>query len=46
MLAYMEGNIQTIEDLATLMMQTIASKEDIQEVKDEMKGLATKEGFP
>jgi predicted DNA-binding protein len=32
----MEGNIQTIEDLATLMMETMASKEDIQ-------GLATKE---
>ena len=32
----MEGKIQTIEDLATLMMETMASKEDIQ-------GLATKE---
>ncbi len=32
----MEGKIQTIEDLAALMMETMASKEDIQ-------GLATKE---
>ena len=31
----MEGKIHTIEDLATLMMETMASKEDIQ-------GLATK----
>ena len=39
----MEGNIQTIEDLAVLIMETMASKEDIKEVKDEMKGLATKD---
>jgi chromosome segregation ATPase len=39
----MEGNIQTIEDLAALIMETMASKEDIKEVKDEMKGLATKD---
>jgi hypothetical protein len=32
----MEGKIQTIEDLAALMMETMASKEDLQ-------GLATKE---
>ncbi len=32
----MEGNITTIEDLAALMMETMASKEDIQ-------GLASKE---
>ena len=31
----MEGNIQTIEDLAALIQETMASKEDIQ-------GLATK----
>jgi TolA-binding protein len=31
----MQGNIQTIEDLAALIMETMASKEDIQ-------GLATK----
>jgi prefoldin subunit 5 len=39
----MEGNIQTIEDLAALIQETMASKEDIKEVKDEIKGLATKE---
>jgi hypothetical protein len=32
----MEGKIQTIEDLAALMVKTMASKEDLQ-------GLATKE---
>jgi predicted DNA-binding protein len=39
----MEGKIQTIEDLAALIQETMASKEDIKEVKDEIKGLATKE---
>jgi prefoldin subunit 5 len=39
----MEGNIQTIEDLAALIKETMASKEDITAVKDEIKGLATKE---
>lgn len=39
----MEGNIHTIEDLAALIKETMASKEDIKAVKDEIKGLATKE---
>jgi hypothetical protein len=34
----MEGEINTIEDLAILMKQTMASKED-------MKGLASKEMY-
>ena len=30
----MEGHIQTIEDLATLIVETMASKEDIQELEN------------
>jgi hypothetical protein len=39
----MEGKIQTIEDLAALMMETMASKEDIQGLatKDDIKELRT-----
>ncbi len=33
----MEGNIQTIEDLAALIVKTMASKEDVQELRTEMK---------
>jgi hypothetical protein len=32
----MEHNIQTIEDLARLIQNTMASKEDIQELREEM----------
>jgi TolA-binding protein len=32
----MEGKIQTIEDLAALMMETMASKEDIKRLEDKM----------
>jgi predicted DNA-binding protein len=32
----MEGEIKTIEDLAILIKQTMASKEDIQELRTEM----------
>jgi hypothetical protein len=41
----MEGKIQTIEDLAALIMETMASKEDIQGLatKEDIQGLATKE---
>jgi predicted DNA-binding protein len=32
----MEGNITTIEDLAALIMNTMASKEDIKRLEDKM----------
>jgi hypothetical protein len=37
----MDGDIKTIEDLATLMKETMASKEDIQQLatKEDMKGI-------
>ena len=35
----MEGKIQTIEDLAILMKQTMARKEDIKEVKEDIQDL-------
>ena len=37
----MEGNIQTIEDLAALIKETMASKEDLQQLatKDDVKGV-------
>jgi peptidoglycan hydrolase CwlO-like protein len=35
----MEGGITTIEDLAILLTQTIASKEDIKEVKEDIQEL-------
>jgi hypothetical protein len=33
----MEGEIQTIESLARLIKETMASKEDVQELRTEMK---------
>jgi seryl-tRNA synthetase len=33
----MEGDIKTIEDLAALIKETMASEEDIKEVRDDMK---------
>ena len=38
----MEHKIATIEDLAVLMQHTMASKEDIQEVKTEIKAVNTR----
>jgi archaellum component FlaC len=38
----MEGNIQTIEDLAALIKETMASKEDIKEVRDDIKTINTR----
>ncbi len=35
----MEGEITTIEDLAILIKQTMASKEDIKEVKEDIQEL-------
>jgi septation ring formation regulator EzrA len=35
----MEGEIKTIEDLAILIKQTMASKEDIKEVKEDIQDL-------
>jgi hypothetical protein len=37
----MKDEITTIDDLATLITRTMASKEDIQEVRAEMTGLRT-----
>jgi hypothetical protein len=37
----MEGEIKTIEDLAILIKQTMASKEDIKEVKEDIQELRT-----
>jgi seryl-tRNA synthetase len=38
----MEGKIQTIEDLAALIKETMASKEDIKEVRDDIKTINTR----
>ncbi len=38
----MEGKIQTIEDLAILIQTTMASKEDIQEVRDDINTIHTR----